>query len=337
VVNALTHATVFEKIKANQIKGNRRKKTMPEASPRYAFFEGAIVPIAQAQVSVMTHALNYGTAVFGGLRGYWNADHKQLYVFRPVDHFRRLLGSAAIMRMELPYSADDLVQILTDLLRQEAYQTNIYIRPLAYKADPLIAVRLHNVRDALTIFALPMGDYVRTDGIHVHVSAWRRIDDNAIPARGKVSGAYANSALIKSDAELSGYDEALVLNEDGHISEASAANVFIVRDGQVITPPVNANVLEGIVRRSMITLMRDELNLDVVERNIDRTELYLADEALLCGTGVQVAGITRVDHRPLGDGRNGAITTQLQKLFLDVVHGRVEKYHNWLLPVYNKV
>lgn len=306
---------------------------MPD-QPRFAYFNGEIVPIADAKVSVMTHALNYGTAVFGGLRGYWNPDHEQLYVFRPLEHFTRLRNSASLMRMHVPQTPEALRDILHDLLRAEDYRQNVYIRPLAYKSDEKIGVRLHDIGDALTIFAVPMGDYVSLKGLHCHISAWRRVDDNAIPARGKVTGAYANSALIKSDAVLSGFDEALVLNEDGHVSEASAANVFIVRDGVVITPPINANVLEGIVRRSLITLLRDEMGLEVLERNIDRTELYLADEMFLCGTGVQLAGVTRVDHRPIGSGEIGPVTEEIGRWFMDVMYGRVEKYREWVSPVY---
>ena len=302
--------------------------------PRYAYFQGEIVPIEDAKISVMTHAFNYGTGVFGGLRAYWNADKDQLYIFRPRDHFQRLLNSAALMRMSVPQDADELTEILTELLRREDYRTNAYIRPLIYKADERIGVRLHDIGDALTMFALPFGSYISQEGIHAHISAWRRIDDNAIPARGKVTGAYANSSLIKSDALLSGYDEALVLNEDGHISEASSANLFIVREGTVITPPVNANVLEGITRRSLVRLLREELGLQVIERNIDRTEVYLAQEAFLCGTAVQVAGITRVDHRPLGNGQLGAVTQKITRLFNDVVSGQVAAYADWLTPVY---
>ncbi len=302
--------------------------------PQYAYFGGQIVPIADAKISVMNHAFNYGTAVFGGLRGYWNDEQEQLYVFRPSDHFRRLVQSAALLRIDVPHSEAALTQILVDLLRHEVYRQNVYIRPLAYKSDEKIGVRLHDIGDDLTIFAVPMGDYVSLEGLHAHISAWRRVDDNAIPARGKVTGAYANSALIKSDAVLSGYDEALVLNEDGHISEASAANIFMVRNGQVITPPVTSNVLEGIVRRSVIELMQTDMNLDVVERDIDRTEIYLADEVFLCGTGVQIAGVTRVDHRPIADGALGEVTTALTTLFMDVVRGQVDRYMDWLMPVY---
>lgn len=303
--------------------------------PKHAFFDGAIVPIEQAKVSVMTHALNYGTGVFGGMRGYWNEDEEQLFVFRPLEHFKRLLDSCKMMRINLDYTPQQLTDILLTLLRAEGYRTNCYIRPLAYKSEHRIGVRVHDIEDGFTIFAIPFERYVsREEGLHVHFSAWRRIEDNAIPARGKVTGAYANSSLIKSDAILAGYDEALVLNEDGHVSEASSANVFIIRDGVAITPPTYANNLEGIVRRSMIHLLREELGVEVQEREIDRTEVYLADEAFMCGTGVQIASITRVEHRPVGDGSMGPISQRLRTLFFDVVTGRVPKYHDWLSPVY---
>ncbi len=308
-----------------------------QGKPKYAFFKGSIVPLAEATIGVMTHAFNYGTGVFGGLRGYWNDDEAQLFVFRPHDHFERLIQSARLMRIDVGYSASELVDILTDLLRAEGFRENIYIRPLAYKSSEMIGVRLHDVEDAFTVFALPFGRYVdKEEGLHVGFSAWRRVDDNAIPARGKVTGAYANSALIKTDAQLAGYDEALVLNQDGHVSEASAANVFVVRKGVVYTPPVESNVLEGIVRRSVIDLLRDELDLTVVERNIDRTEVYIADEVFLCGTGVQVAAITKVEHRDIGSGQMGEITRGVRNLFFDVVSGRAPDYRHWLTPVYTK-
>lgn len=309
-----------------------------QGKPKFAFFEGKIVPFADAKISVMSHALNYGTGVFGGLRGYWNDDEQQLFVFRPHDHFERFVQSAGLIRINIPHTVPQLVEILNELLRTEAFHENVYIRPLAYKSTEMIGVRLHDVDDALTMFALPFGRYVeKEEGLHVGFSAWRRVDDNAIPARGKITGAYANSALIKSDAILAGYDEALVLNEDGHLSESSAANIFVVRKGTVLTPPVESNVLEGIVRRSVITLLRDELGLEVIERNIDRTEVYIADEIFMTGTGIQVAAVTRVEHRAIGSGQMGAITQRLRDVFFNVVKGRVEKYREWLTPVYENV
>lgn len=304
---------------------------------KHAFFEGRIVPIEQARISVMTHGLNYGTACFGGLRGYWNDDQEQLFVFRILDHFQRFLNSARLLMMQLPYSADKLAGITLDLLRQEGWRQDVYIRPLAYKADPGIGVRLHDLTDALTIFSLPFGRYIeREEGAHVTFSSWRRVDDNAIPARGKISGAYVNSALAKTDAVLSGFDEALVLNSDGHLSEGSAENVFILRDGTAITPPVTDNILEGITRRTVMHLLKNEIGVEVVERPIDRTEVYLADEAFFCGTGVQIAAIAHVDHRPVGEGQMGPLTAALRDLYFGIVRGKVERYRHWCTPVYSE-
>jgi len=303
--------------------------------PTLAFFKGDFVPFAQANVSVMTHALNYGTGCFGGMRGYWNDEEEQLFVFRIRDHYRRFLHSAKLLFMELPYTLDDLVAITLELLRREGYREDCYIRPLAFKADPIIEVHLHDMDDQFTVFALPFGRYIeREEGAHVCTSSWRRVDDNVMPARGKITGAYVNSALIKSEALLNGYDEAIVLTEDGHVSEGSAANLFLVRDGQLITPPVSENILEGITRRTIIELAQNELDLPVVQRRIDRSELYVADEAFFCGTGVQVTSITRIDHRPVGNGEMGPITRAVRELYFDVVRGRVEKYRHWCTPVY---
>lgn len=307
--------------------------------PKYAFFEGNIVPFSEANVSIATHALHYGTGAFGGLRGYWNADKEELFVFRPIDHFTRLLGSAKMLRMDLPYTPAKLVGHLTEYLRAEGMHQDCYIRPLIYKSTPTIGVRLHDLDDQLAIFAIPFGQYLEKEeeGLHVTISSWRRIDDNAIPARGKISGAYINSALIVSDAKAAGFDDAIVLNEDGHIAEAAAANFFIVRNGQAITSPITSNILEGITRRTVIQLLRDELGMEVIERDIDRTELYIADEAFSCGTGYQVAAVTKVDYHDIGTGKLGPVTRQLRDLYFGIVRGQNEKYADWLTPVYQSV
>ncbi len=302
--------------------------------PKHAYFRGKIVPYSEARVGVATHALNYGTAVFGGLRGYWNEERGKLYLFRPYDHYRRLLHSARMMCMDIGRTEEDLIQITIDLLRVEGYQTDVYVRPLIYKSVEGIGVRLHSLEDDLTIFAVPFGRYVKNDtNAHVTISSWRRIDDNVIPARGKVSGAYANSALIKTDAQRAGFDEALVLDQYGHISEGSAMNVFLVRDGVLITPPVTDNILEGITRRTVIELARQELGLQVVERSVDRTEVYICDELFLTGTAAQITAVTRVDHRPIGNGEMGPITGRLRELFDDVVRARNPKYAAWNVEV----
>jgi len=306
--------------------------------PKYAYFEGRIVPFEQATISVMNHTFNYGTGAFGGLRGYWNEDEQELFIFRPLDHFKRLLNSARLLTFELDYTPQQLTDILFELLRAEGWRENIYIRPLVYVKNEQIGVKLHDLEYDITMFSLPFGSYVpNEEGTSVTISSWRRVDDNVIPARGKIIGAYVNSALIKTDAQRAGFDEALVLNQDGHVSEGSAANFFMLRDEEVITPPVTANILEGITRRTVIQLLRHEMGLEVIERPIDRTEVFLAEEAFFCGTGVQVAAITSVDHRPIGTGRIGPVVSKLRELYFDVVTGRVEKYRFWNAPVYAPV
>lgn len=303
--------------------------------PIHAYFRGQIVPYSEARVGVLTHALNYGTAVFGGMRGYWNPEEGQLFVFRPLDHYRRFLNSARLMRMEIDHTPESLTQITLELLRADGYRRDVYIRPLAFKTDEIIGVKLHGLHDELSIVAVPFDRYVTNDtNAHATISSWRRVDDNAIPARGKISGAYANSALIKSDAALSGFDEALVLTQDGHISEGSAMNIFLVKDGAILTPPITENILEGITRRTVIELAQQELGLPVIERPIDRTEAYLCDELFMTGTAAQIVAITRLDHHPIGEGKMGPVVSRLRELFDAVVRGRIPKYRKWNVPVY---
>jgi branched-chain amino acid aminotransferase len=300
------------------------------------FYKGRVVPYSDVKFGVLTHALNYGTAVFGGLRAYWNDDEKQLFVFRPHDHFRRFLQSAKLLCMDLHVTGDDLLKGLVELIRTEGHQEDLYIRPLAFYSDQIIGVRVHDLTAEASIVVIPFGAYNKNeDNMHVTVSSWRRIDDNTIPARGKIAGAYVNSAFIKTDAVRAGFDEAIVLNADGHISEGSAANFFMLRNGVFATPPITDNVLEGITRRTVIQMIRDELGKDVQERQIDRTELYLADEMFFCGTGAQISAITRVDHRPVGSGRIGDMTAHLRQMYFDVVRGRAPKYREWCYPVYD--
>jgi branched-chain amino acid aminotransferase len=303
--------------------------------PKYAYFKGQIVPYSQAKVGVLTHGFNYGTAVFAGLRAYWNDEQEQLYLFRPRDHFQRLLNSAKVMCMEFDHDPESLTGITLELLRKEEYRRDIYIRPLAYKEDEIVGVKLHDLVDEISIAALPFDSYLANDtNAHVTFSSWRRLDDNMIPARGKVSGAYANSALIKTDAVKSGFDEALVLTQDGHVSEGSAMNIFMVRNGTLITPSITENILEGITRRTAMELAREELGVQIIERPIDRTEIYMSDELFMTGTAAQIVAITRVDHREIGSGKMGPIASRLRELYQQVVHGRLAKYTHWNTPVY---
>ncbi|MCL4531299.1 MAG: branched-chain amino acid transaminase [Chloroflexi bacterium] len=301
---------------------------------KHAFFEGKIVPLADAKINIATHGFLYGTAVFGGIRGYWNEEKKRLFVFRPYDHYRRLLHSAHMMAMSTSYDEESLIELTLEVLRADNYQQDVYMRPTFYKSDLGIGVRLHDLKDEFCLFTMPYEKYVKNDtNAHVTISSWRRIDDNMIPARGKVAGAYANSALIKTDANRAGFDEALVLDQNGHISEGSAMNVFMIRDGVVITPPVTDNILEGITRKSAIELLRNEMGLQVVERSIDRTEVSIADEFFMTGTAAQIMAVTKVDHRPIGRGEMGPITAKLRDLYDGVLRAKNPKYAHWNVAV----
>ncbi len=289
---------------------------------KHAFFEGKIVPLSEAKINIATHGFLYGTAVFGGMRAYWNEEKKRLFVFRPYDHFRRLLHSARMMTMQTTYDEESLIQLTLDVLRTDDWQQDVYMRPTFYKSDMGIGVRLHDLKDEFCLFTMPFEKYVKNDSnAHVTISSWRRIDDNMIPARGKVAGAYANSALIKTDAVQAGFDEALVLDNNGHVSEGSAMNIFMVRDGVLITPPVTDNILEGITRRTIIELARNELGVQVVERSIDRTEVFIAEEFFMTGTAAEVTAVTKIDYRPIGAGKMGPITTKLRALYEEVIRG----------------
>lgn len=307
---------------------------MAQKLPRMAFFKDRVVPYAEAHVGVLTHALNYGTGVFAGIRGYFSKEEGKLFLFRLPDHVRRLLASTRLMRMRLELDEAAIAQAVLEVVRAEGLREDCYIRPLAFYADEVIGVRLHGLSPVLSIVALPFGLYIdKADGAHCTVSSWRRPEDNVIPARGKITGAYANSAFAKSDAELAGFDEAILLNHAGFVSEGSGENIFVVRGGVVATPSLNQSILEGITRRSLITLLRDELGATVEERPVERGELYAADEVFLTGTAAQITAVSRIDHRAVGSGQSGPLTRRLRELFFDVVRGRVAKYRAWCTEV----
>jgi branched-chain amino acid aminotransferase len=303
----------------------------------YAFFKGQIVPIEEARISVRTSAFNYGTGCYEGIRAYWNDEQKQLFIFRGLAHFQRLLRSCRILMITLPFDAEQLLEVARQILEKSGFQTNTYVRPIAYKATEGIGTWLHDMEDDVTIFAQPMGKYIDADdGVKAGTVAWRRIDDLSIPARAKITGSYVNSALAKTEAHLNGYDEAIVLTQDGHVSEGSAENIFIVKNGRLITPPVTDNILEGVTRSSLMQIAAERMGVETSERSIDRTELYLADEAFFCGTSAEVSPIIEADHRPIANGKVGPITSKLRLLFMEVVQGRDERYGEWLTPVYRK-
>ena len=296
----------------------------------WAYFEGAVVPIGEANVSIATHTFNYGTAVFEGIRAYRQGDGTTAILFAR-EHYERMLRNARLLRASVPESADDLVEITRDLLRRNAHDGDAYIRPLVYKAARSIRVKLTGLEDRVALFTIPLGDYLPTGGIRVTVSGWQRVSDNAIPARGKVSGSYVNAAFAAEDAHAGGYDDAILLTGDGHVAEASAANIFVVRGNEVATPPLTDDVLAGITRTAILRIAADA-ELDVVERRIDRSELYLADEVFLTGTGVQVAPISSIDDRPIGTGEFPT-SLDIQRRYFAAVRGSDERYASWLTPI----
>ena len=296
----------------------------------YAYFEGEIVPIEAASVSIATHAFNYGTAVFEGIRAYLQEDGSTALLFGR-EHYERLLRNARLLRASVPENAEALLQITLDLLRRNAHGGDVYIRPLVYKSAPNIRVQLTGLDDRVAIFTMPLGDYLPTGGIRVSVSGWQRVSDNAIPARGKISGSYVNAALAAEDAHAAGYDDALLLTADGHVAEGSAANLFVVASNEVATPPLVDDVLAGITRRAILQIAADA-GYDVAERRINRSELYLADEVFLTGTGVQVAPIASIDDRPIGsDGF--PVSLDIQRRYFAAVRGTDPRYASWLTPV----
>jgi branched-chain amino acid aminotransferase len=306
---------------------------MATAHLPYAYFDGQIVPFADAKVSVATQAFQYGTGAFAGIRGYLSADGETINIFRLRDHCARFMQSAGLLKVALPFDRDGLYDLVVELTERNAPTGDVYYRPFAYKAGLEIGPALDGIADGFTMFMLSLGSLFDTEaGLALMVSTWRRIGDNAIPARGKISGAYANSAFAKDEAHSYGFDDALLLNERGKVSEASAANCFLVRNGILSTPPLTADVLEGITRRSLIELAQEQ-GIRVEEREIDRTELYVADELFLCGTGAQLTPVTSIDRRPIGTGRPGAITLGLQRRFFDIVRGRAPEYGHWLTEV----
>ena len=301
----------------------------------YVYLNGDYVDIAKASIPVRTHAFLYGTAVFEGIRAYWNEEEKQLYAFRVPEHYERLIRSAKIMHMDPLHTVDEYCEISKSLLKKNNYKEDAYMRPTLYKSAQKVGPGLYDNPDSFMIIANKMGDYIDTSkGLKVCVSSWRRNSDNAIPPRAKVAGSYANAALIKTDAHNAGFDDAIVLDEQGQVTEGSAMNLFLVQNGKLVTTMKTDNILVGITRNTIMELAKDVLGLEVEERAIDRTELYISDEAFYCGTGAQVSPIVSVDGRKLGNGQVGPIAKDLQKLYFDVVKGRVPKYKKWCMPIY---
>lgn len=307
------------------------------ATEGLAYFGGQIVPMSQASVNVATHGLHYGTGCFEGIRAYWNEGKGQLYALKLREHFERFARSQRILKIALAESVDDLCAVTLDLLRQQAFRSDVYIRPLAYKSSRTIKLALSSLEDSVVVFAFPMGNYVEIDaGLNVCISNWRRVSGNAVPVRAKTTGAYINSALAVDDAVAAGFDEAIFLTESGAVSEGSSCNLFVVRNGRISTPHAAADILEGITRGCVMELAARDLGKTIVERAIDRTELYDADEVFFSGTGVQVAPVTRIDHREIGSGAPGPVTMEIQRRYLRAARGDDPTYSSWVTPVYEQ-
>lgn len=301
------------------------------------YFDGSFMPLEQATVSVATHALHYGTGCFEGIRGYWDEAREELYVLKLREHIDRFFRSCGVLRIEPPFTRNEMQDLVLEMLRLNGFSSDVYIRPIAFKSTQTIKLTLGSLDDSFAIFAFPFGHYAhREGGLRVCLSSWRRIDDNAIPARAKVTGSYVNASLASDDATQAGFDEALMLNQNGTLSEASSANVFLLRDGRLVTPAVSENILEGITRQAVMTLAQEELGLLVEERPVGRTEVYVADEIFLSGTGVQIEPVVSVDRRQIGSGLPGPVTTRLQAVYAAAVRNRMLAYSSWCTPVYGE-
>jgi branched-chain amino acid aminotransferase len=300
-----------------------------------AYFNKQFVPLSEAKISIRTNALHYGSGVFEGIRAYWNPKEQQLYVFKLPEHYERMVNNCKVMKLKLDHDVKELCAITVDLLRRNQPREDTYIRPIAYISSEGLGPKLIGYETGFAVYTIPLGDYIDTSvGIKVGFSSWRRISDNSIPARCKVTGGYVNSALARTEAIEQGYDEAIFLTQDGFVSEGSAENIFLARNGSLITPDLSQDILEGITRDVLLTLCREELGLMVTERQVGRTELYVADEVFLCGTGAQVSPVIEVDRRPVGSGKMGPITARIQQLYFQTVKGDHPKYRHWCTPVY---
>ncbi len=320
----------------NQQPTKAESPKIPELNPEegYVYFEGRVVPMGEAKISIATHALQYGTACFEGIRGYWNAEHERLYLLKLRAHYERMANSWNTLMMKPQESIDELCAITIELARKHGYRSDVYIRPLTYKASRTIKLTLSSLEDACAIYLFPMGNYVDISaGLKVCTSSWRRASSNAMPVRAKVTGAYINSCLAIDDATAAGFDETIMLTDDGTVSEGSSCNIFLMRNGKFATPALSEDILEGITRNALISMIEQEFGMEVEQRRIDRTELYASDEIFLCGTGVQVSPVSSVDRRRVGTGQPGSLTMQLQQAYLAACRGENPRYSDWVTPV----
>ena len=301
----------------------------------YMYLDGKFVESEKASIPVMTHAFLYGTAVFEGIRAYYNEDEGQLYVFRAKEHFERMFKSAKIMYMDTIYTLEEHMDILKKLLKKNNYKQDAYIRPIIYKSANRIGPHLIDNPDKYLIFSFPMDAYFSNNGLKCCVSSWRKNSDNSIPPRAKINGAYANASIISTDARLNGFDEAIVLSQSGKVAEGAAMNLFLIMDGKLVTTSTTSDMLTGVTRNTVIQLAKEVLNMPVEERTIDRSELYTADEAFFSGTGAQIVPICSIDNRAVGNGEVGEKVKEIQDLYYNVVKGKVPKYKEWCTAIYD--
>ena len=295
----------------------------------YAWFQGRCVLFEEAKVSVATHALHYGTGAFGGMRAIPDPTKPGgMLLFRADRHARRLSQSAHLLMAEL--SEETVMEALKAMLLANKPTTPIYLRPFVYTSDLGIAPRLHNIETDFLIYGLELGDYLSPDGVSCRISSWTRQEDRSLPLRGKISGAYITSSLAKSEAVASGFDEALLMNTRGKVSEASGMNLFIVRDGKLITPGVDQDILEGITRASVIELAKG-MDIDVIERPVDKTELFIADEVFLTGTAAKITPIRQLESTPLSQQR--PLMEALRSKLVAITEGRDEQYAHWITRI----
>lgn len=312
-----------------------RNASAVELSKTTVYAAGGFRSYEDAKIGLLTHGLQYGTGCFEGIRGYWVPEDRELYLVQLREHYERLAISAKILMMQLPLSVDELVRLTAELVIRNGFETNVYIRPCIFKAAEDVGVRLHNVPDAFAIIPIPFTRYLdSSEGLKAGVSSWRRADDSAAPPRAKITGLYVNSALAKSEAVMNGFDEAIMLSHDGHVSEGSAENIFMVKRGVLYTPDPSQNVLEGCTRRSIMEIAEREFHVPIVERSIDRSELYGADELFFTGTAAGVMHIRSVDYRIIGDGSIGPVTKRLGEFYERVVRGKEAAYERWLTRTY---
>jgi branched-chain amino acid aminotransferase len=299
--------------------------------PSYAYIDKKFVPLAEAKLGVMTNFLHYGTGVFEGIRGNWNSQKKQIYLFRLKEHYERLLDGCRVLNIELPYSLDELCRITVELVEKCRFEEDTYVRPLAYKSSEALGVRLHNLDADFLVFAFPWGPYLDGDGAKCHVASWRFPGE--VP-RAKLTGLYITNAVAKTEAVEHGCDEAIMLSPEGYVAEGSGENIFLVKEGKLVTPAGYDGILLGITRNTVIRLAKDELGIETVERHVARMELYSAEECFLTGTAAHVTPVTEIDGRKIADGKSGELTKKLQQLYSEVIRGENPKYLDWCTPAY---